>query len=118
MAGVLGIGADIRRWTADERAEAARFVALYQGIRDVIHTGVVHLLGSPADGACAVQYTTADRVVVLAWHISGAAKRIRLRGLTGDYVVDGVRYGGAHLCDVGLPVTWRPDAAVVVLERA
>lgn len=120
MAGVLGIGADIRGWSPAERAEAARFVARYKQIRHIVHTGDVHLIGSPADAACAVQYTTPDRVVVLAWRtgLPGRTDRLRLRELTGDYTADGIRYSGAHLCGPGLPVTWQPDAAVVVLERS
>jgi alpha-galactosidase len=131
MAGVLGIGADIRSWTPVQRAEAARFIALYKEIRPVIHHGEVHLIGAPGDGSCAVQYTTPDRVVVLAWHtgdltgvpkLPGRADRFRLQGLAdeADYTADGVTYGGAHLRHAGLPVTWTADhdAAVIVLDRA
>ena len=131
MAGVLGIGADIRSWTPDQRAEAARFVARYKDIRHVIHQGDVHLIGSPADGSCAIQYTTRDKVVVLAWHtgdltgvpkLPGRADRFRLHGLDddADYVANGVVYRGAHLHHAGLPITWTADhdADVVVLDRA
>jgi len=130
MAGVLGIGADIRSWTPEQRLEATRFVALYKEIRHVIHHGEVHLIGSPADGSCAVQYTTRDRIVVLAWHtgdlsgvprLPGRADRFRLRGLddAADYVAGGVTYRGAHLRYAGLPITWTADhdADVIVLDR-
>ncbi|HEY3606878.1 MAG TPA: alpha-galactosidase [Pseudonocardiaceae bacterium] len=131
MAGVLGIGADIRSWTADQRTEAARFVARYKEIRHVIHQGDVRLIGSPTDGGCAVQYTTRDKVVVLAWHtgdltgvprLPGRADRFPLLGLDdeADYVAGGVVYRGAHLHHAGLPITWTADhdADVIVLDRA
>jgi hypothetical protein len=49
MAGVLGIGADIRAWTAEQRKEAAEWIARYASVRYVIHHGDVHLAGAPAD---------------------------------------------------------------------
>jgi alpha-galactosidase len=135
MAGVLGIGADIRAWTPAQRAEAAEHVAVYKGIRHVLHHGDVHLIGGPADGSCAVQYTGTGggRVVVLAWHtgdlagtptLPGLADRFRLAGLdpAAEYVATatGARYSGAHLRAAGLPVVWSADhdADVVVLDRA
>jgi alpha-galactosidase len=130
MAGVLGIGADIRAWPADRRAEATGWITLYRRIRHVIHHGDVHLVRTPADRSCAVQYTHGNQVVVLAWHtgesagtpvLPGRADRFPLSGLdpAGDYVdtTTGTRYGGAHLCAAGLPVVWTRDADVVVLER-
>lgn len=129
MAGVLGIGADIRAWSARERAEAARFVALYKEIRDVIHHGDVHLIGTPTDSRYAVQYTTTGRTVVLAWHtgshtgppvLPGRTDRFPLRGLdpTAEYGTGDARYSGTHLMSAGLPVTWTTDADVIVLDRA
>jgi alpha-galactosidase len=67
MAGVLGIGADLLAWDAATRARARDLVTLYREIRPVVHTGEVTWHGAPDDPACAVQYTTADRVVLLAW---------------------------------------------------
>jgi alpha-galactosidase len=131
MAGVLGIGADIRAWTPPQRAEAARWIARYKEIRDVVHHGEAHLIGSPADPSCAVQYTAGARVAVLAWstgRLDGGPRfprrpdRLPLRGLDTDarYVdkETGARYSGAHLTYVGLPFTWTAelDADVVVLD--
>jgi alpha-galactosidase len=135
MAGVLGIGADIRAWSDRQRTEAGALVALYKGIRDTVHRGDVHLIGSPADDSHAVQYSARDRgrVVVLAWQtgqrsgvptLPGTTDRFVLRGLdpTVRYVdtATGVRYSGTHLGTVGVPVTWarERDADVVVLDRA
>ncbi|MGI5525251.1 alpha-galactosidase [Micromonospora sp. CA-259024] len=132
MAGVLGIGADIRAWTPAERAEAAGWIARYKEIRDVVTHGEVHLIGGPDQARCAVQYTAPDasRVVVLAWHtgrLDGAGLlpsrpvRLPLRGLDpAARYGDGERhYSGSHLSAVGLPVQWSPthDADLIVLTR-
>ena len=60
MAGVLGIGADIRALDTRERAEAAGWIARYKEIRDVVTHGEVHLIGGPDQARCAVQYTAPD----------------------------------------------------------
>ena len=129
-AGVLGIGADITRWSAATRAEAAEWVKRYQGVRDVIHRGVVHRIGGPSERRCAVQYTLGARVVVLAWNAGGLdgldrvpARDIRLplRGLdpAARYRHGDVTYSGSHLMAAGLPVRWTPtyDADLFELER-
>lgn len=124
MAGVLGIGADVRHWSAAERAEAAELIARYKEIRDVVHGGETHLLAEDA-----VQYSSEDRIVVLAWNtgsltgvpmVPGQASRVRLKDLPGESYVDehGQVYSAAHLTYVGLPFTWSrtKDADVVVLR--
>ncbi|MGX7671815.1 alpha-galactosidase [Plantactinospora sp. DSM 117369] len=133
MAGVLGIGADIRHWTPEQRREAAGWIARYKEIRDVVTHGTVHLIGGPDQPRCAVQYTAPDEetVVVLAWHtgrLDGAGLlpsrpvRLPLAGLdpAAAYRHDERRYSGSHLTTVGLPVRWTPDhdAELVVLRRA
>ncbi|MFD8074020.1 alpha-galactosidase [Streptomyces sp. NPDC059718] len=134
MAGVLGIGADIRHWTPEQRAEATRWIARYKEVRDVVHHGEVHLLGGPADPTCGIQYEEpgGDRLVVTAWNtgsldgaplVPGRAARLRLRGLRADAVytdtATGTRYSGAHLTHSGLPFAWTAeyDAELVVLAR-
>jgi alpha-galactosidase len=131
-AGVLGIGADLRAWTADQRAEAAAWVARYQRVRDVVHHGEARLLGSPADATCGVQYDEENgpRTVVAAWStgrldgaplVPGRATGLRLRGLdpAARYTDadTGTRYSGAYLMHSGLPLTWTAehDADLVVL---
>lgn len=133
MAGVLGIGADIRHWTAEQRTEAARWIARYKEIRDIVMHGTVHLVGGPDRVRCAVQYLAPDErtVVVLAWHtgrLDGAGLlpsrpvRLPLRGLPPEarYRAGEQLYSGSHLTAVGLPVQWTAthDAEVVVLRRA
>ncbi|MCL2730717.1 MAG: alpha-galactosidase [Actinomycetia bacterium] len=133
-AGVLGIGADIRHWSPQERAEAAGWVARYKEVRDVVHHGRAHLIGAPGDPTCAVQYDEAGgpRTVVAAWStgrldgaplVPGRAARLRLRGLDprARYLdaASGTLYSGAHLLHSGLPLAWTAehDADLVVLTR-
>jgi alpha-galactosidase len=132
MAGVLGIGADIRAWTPRQRAEAAGWIARYKEIRNVITHGEVHLIGGPDQPRCAAQYTApdGDTVVVLAWHtgrldghsrLPSRAVRLPLRGLVAgaSYRYGDHSYSGSHLATVGLPVRWTADhdAELVVLRR-
>lgn len=132
MAGVLGIGADIRHWTPQQRAEAAGWISRYKEIREVVTHGEVHLIGGPEQARCAVQYTSPDgrRVVVLAWHtgrsdgpglLPSHPVRLPLRGLAPDarYRQGDQSYSGSHLSAVGLPVQWTPthDADLIVLDR-
>lgn len=125
MAGVLGIGADITKWTAEHKKEARELVALYKEIREIIHTGEVYRLPD------AVQYVTPGTTVVLAWHtgtltgvpeVPGRPTRLPLKALANGSYVDrksGARYSGAHLTHVGLPVSWtrHHDADIVVLDH-
>jgi alpha-galactosidase len=125
MAGVLGIGADVSKWTTEQRAEARELVKLYKEIREIVHTGEVYR------SAAAVQYVTPDTTVVLAWntgeltgvpHVPGRPTRLKLNTLADGSYVDrrsGARYSAAHLTHVGLPVSWSRDhdADVVVLDH-
>jgi alpha-galactosidase len=116
-AGVLGIGADITRWDAAQRAEATAWIARYKRVRDVIARGEVHRIGGPDEIRCAVQYTLGDRIVVLAWNtgpldgrgnVPGREVRLPLRGLDprARYRHGEAGYSGSHLAAVGLPVRW------------
>jgi alpha-galactosidase len=129
-AGVLGIGADITRWSAGERAEAAGWVERYKRVRDVITHGEVYRIGEVSRPECAVQYTLGDRTVVLAWNtgtldglglVPGRDVRLPLRGLdpSARYRDGDAVYSGAHLTAVGLPVRWtrEHDAEMVELTR-
>jgi len=134
MCGVLGIGADLRAWTEEEQAEAARWIARYKEVRQVIHEGEARLLGTPEDSTCGVQYDASDagRTVVAALStgrldgaplVPGRPDRLRLRGLDPDARyrdnAAGTTYSGAHLLHYGLPFTWSAgyDAELVVLTR-
>ncbi|MEU6141057.1 alpha-galactosidase [Streptomyces sp. NPDC047081] len=132
MCGVLGVGADLRAWTAEQRAEAAGWIARYKEVRDVIHHGEARLLGTPEDPSCGVQYDLGERTVVAALStgrldgaplLPGRPDRLRLRGLdpATRYRDDatGTSYSGAHLLRYGLPFPWSAghDADLVVLIR-
>ncbi|MEV7867876.1 alpha-galactosidase [Streptomyces sp. NPDC088124] len=133
-AGVLGIGADIRTWSAERRAEAARWVARYKEVREVVHHGEARLLNTPADATCGVQYEEpgGGRIVVTALStgrldgaplVPGRPARLRLRGVdpAARYTdaASGETYSGAHLTHYGLPFAWSAeyDAELVVLVR-
>ncbi|MFE4963650.1 alpha-galactosidase [Streptomyces sp. NPDC056660] len=132
MCGALGIGADLRAWTPEQRAEAARWIARYKEVRDVVHHGEAWLLGTPDDTSCGVQYDRGDRTVVAALStgrldgaplLPGRPDRLRLRGLdpAARYrdTATGTTYSGAHLLHYGLPFAWSADhdADLVVLTR-
>ncbi|MFF4754642.1 alpha-galactosidase [Streptomyces sp. NPDC002514] len=134
MCGVLGIGADLRAWSARERAEAAGWIERYKAVRDVVHHGAARLLGTPRDATCGIQYDAEDghRTVVAAFStgplngaplLPGRPARLRLRGLdpAGTYrdAESATVYSGAHLLHYGLPFAWHADhdAQLVVLTR-
>ncbi|WP_338909152.1 alpha-galactosidase [Streptomyces nigra] len=132
MCGVLGIGADLRAWSPEERAEATCWIARYKEVRDVVHHGEARLLGSPDEPTCGVQYDFGERTVVAALStgrldgaplVPGRPARLRLRGLdpAARYrdTATGTTYGGAHLLHYGLPFAWSAghDADLVVLTR-
>jgi alpha-galactosidase len=63
MAGGLGIGADLSKWSGDQLATARAHVAQYKQIRDVVAHGKVYWL-SPA----ALRYVGEDKSVVFRWN--------------------------------------------------
>jgi len=124
MAGALGIGGDLTRWSAAELDEAAEHIARYKKVRATIQTGHQYRLGSSTDGGHAVQYVASggDESVVLQWRPGPADRaqvpRLRLRGLDpravyrvaddgGTLPPDTVR-SGAALAAHGLPAELPP----------
>ncbi|MFJ6572639.1 alpha-galactosidase [Streptomyces sp. NPDC091292] len=99
MAGVLGLGGDLLRWSPSERAEARGLVARYKEIRPVVQFGAQYRHPE------AVQYATEDEHVVIAW---GAPRRLRLAAVdtAARYRddVSGTVYDGAVLRGTGLPL--------------
>jgi alpha-galactosidase len=66
MAGALGIGGDLTRWTEDEMKEATALIATYKRVRPAVQHGTAYRL--TGDGALsAVGYAHEDQFVVLAW---------------------------------------------------
>ncbi|WP_432992786.1 alpha-galactosidase [Dactylosporangium sp. CA-233914] len=61
MAGVLGIGGDLPRWTLEDQTEAAALIAQYKRIRPIVQQGSLHRLRSPRTSpAPALAYLSAD----------------------------------------------------------
>lgn len=62
MTGSLGIGGHLHHWGAEGRAEAARWIAVYKQIREVVQLGDLYRLRSPQQHSfSAVQYVSKDR---------------------------------------------------------
>ncbi|MFJ9575486.1 alpha-galactosidase [Streptomyces sp. NPDC101191] len=59
MAGALGLGGDLTRWSEDELAEAAELVARYKEIRPLVQRGVQHRV-APSGPVTAVHYAAPD----------------------------------------------------------
>lgn len=127
MAGVLGVGGDLTRWSDEELAEARTWVELYKEIRPVVQGGDLHRLRAPEGGLSAVQYSRDGEVVVLAWlqaqHYGEPVAPVRLRGLdpaaTYECLETGEVHRGAVLLHHGLRTGLRGDldAAVFRLRR-
>ncbi|WP_198676188.1 alpha-galactosidase [Kribbella monticola] len=121
MAGNLGIGADLSKWSDDQLAAAGRHVAQYKDIRDVVANGLVHPL---AEG---VQYVGADRSVVFLWdtgdgNVRGTLptrpRRIPLVQLdpTKFYRVGDEVHPGSYLLQVGVRWDGTTDSTCLVVE--
>ncbi|WP_198357548.1 alpha-galactosidase [Streptomyces fildesensis] len=88
MAGVLGIGGDLTRWSDDELTEGAALLTQYKRVRHLVQHGTLHRPRGPVDeGPAAVQYTAADRseALLLVWRRTprhgGPRLPLRLAGL-------------------------------------
>lgn len=121
--GVLGVGADLRRWSDEQRAEAAHWISLYKELRPLTLAGDLHRLspaGRPA--VSALQYMAKARAagVLFAFrtHLPRprAAFPCRLRGLdpAARYEVEGcgVRSGAAWMW-VGIDLALRDYESTV-----
>ncbi len=61
MAGVLGVGYDIRKWTAEEIELVKTKIEIYKKIRPMVQQGIVHRLVSPFNSnRSAIQYNSTD----------------------------------------------------------
>lgn len=92
MAGALGLGGDLTRWTEEELGEAAALVARYKEIRPLVQHGRAYRLTGPG-GVTAVHYAAPDGAAhaLLAWRpatrFGHRAAPLRLPALD-----DGARY--------------------------
>jgi alpha-galactosidase len=109
MAGALGVGGDLLRWTDAELAEAAELIAAYKAIRPVIQRGRLYRLASVEHGPFgASEYVAGDDAVLLAWWGPRQAgvrpARVRLAGLDAgaryqDTVSGQLHWGSALLAE-------------------
>ena len=119
MSGVLGIGNDMTKWTAEEKAIAKAKIAEYKQIREVVHNGDVYRLISPFDSERSVlQYNSKDKSesVIFCYELDTRLRGssvyphrpefFKLMGLDPDknYRVEGQDeiYTGDQLMKVGL----------------
>lgn len=119
MAGVLGIGYDITKWTADEKKLAKAKIEQYKSIRETIHFGDLYRLVSPYEtNRSVLQYVDKSGnesvlfVYNLAEYLNNAvlktpsSRLIKLRGLKEEarYTIDGLEgvYTGSMLMDIGI----------------
>ena len=127
MAGTLGIGGDLTKWSSAELAEAKTLVSTYKAIRPVVQHGSLYRLASTRSGPLgAVQYTGRDRdeVVVLAWtgvrHYRPRPARLRLFSLERDALYrdldSGQEHRGAVLEEIGLPLPDGLDFASMLVR--
>ncbi|MGV3614764.1 MAG: alpha-galactosidase [Fimbriimonas sp.] len=119
MSGRLGMDMDVDKLSQADREFAARTVAAYKGIREVVQLGELYRLESPYDGPrSSLMYRYEDRVVLFVYSLGEApAAPVRLEGLdadrtyrvreidaTGETPERQTAYSGADLMDAGLPL--------------
>ncbi len=112
MAGSLGIGGDLTRWSPHELETATALIAQYKRIREVVQLGEQYRLGGlPGRDRSAVQYVHGGRVVVLCYEprrsLDRGSRHVTLRGLEEDAryrdLATGEEYGGGYLHHRGFP---------------
>jgi alpha-galactosidase len=88
MCGVPGIGCNLLRWEPEQRAEAARWIAVYKQIRPIVQNGDMYRLRSAQEHPfSAVQFISKDRAagVLFAFRMHmpppATLPPLRLRGL-------------------------------------
>jgi alpha-galactosidase len=117
MAGVLGLGVDLDRFTPAKEKEVAELVRQYKAIRPIVQDGNLYRLVSPRSGSLsALSYVSPDQTEAVVFvfrhteHYWLAASRVRLRGLDPlrRYRVEGLQAGretvasGQSLMSLGL----------------
>ncbi|HOK96437.1 MAG TPA: alpha-galactosidase [Anaerohalosphaeraceae bacterium] len=137
MAGVLGIGSDITKWSRQDVETAKKKIAQYKHIRDVVQNGTLYRLESPFQTQrCALQYVSADKTksVVFMYNMWDTIKlstpatkgyqNVRLKGLDEHAVYAVSDFGdcsvsGQTLMHIGLPWLAYGDtnSRIFVLEK-
>lgn len=134
MQGALGIGANLKKWTAEDDALATSMVAYYKKVRGTVQDGKLYRLLSPRSGeVTANQYVSEDgkQSVMYAFLHSQQYREqppaIRLAGLDprGVYRVEIMgdsrvqTFSGAYLMQQGISIRLSGDydSTAVLLER-
>jgi alpha-galactosidase len=143
MAGVLGIGSNITKWTTEERATARKKVAQYKIIRPLIQMGKVSRLVNPNEtNRCAIQYSNArsDSSAVICYnmaeYLAGSqfivrgSSTLKLKDLKPDVIYRvqkieeagtgaGTNYKGDFLRDIGIawPVKGANKSQVLLISE-
>ncbi|MER7249530.1 alpha-galactosidase [Kribbella sp. NPDC000426] len=121
MAGVLGIGADLSRWTDEQLKTATRQIEQYKGFRELIADSKVYGL------TAGVQYVGAQRSVVFLWetgdgNVRGTMptrpRRVPLAGLdpVKNYRVGSETHPGSYLLQVGVAFDGPADSQCLIVE--
>lgn len=129
MAGVLGIGSDITRWSPEERRLAAACVELYKELRPVIHGGDAVRHGVPGEPGYAVEYALGGRHPIVLFVYDRDRDRTRDRERVRVFptqLVDGARYrvrgteqmvtAATAAAGIVVPFALASDADVIVLD--
>ena len=124
MAGVLGVGYDITKWTDTEKDVAKEKIARYKEIRNTVQTGTPYRLVSPyGNNRSILQFVNKEQTesIVFVYNLAEypnnmipETKRsavVQFRGLAPDvrYTVEGVEgvYSGEYLMKTGLEISLR-----------
>ena len=121
MAGVLGIGADLSRWTDEQLKTATRHIEQYKGFRELIANSKVYGLSA------GVQYVGTELSVVFLWetgdgNVRGTLptrpRRVPLAGLdpAKNYRVGSETYPGSYLLQVGVAFDGPADSQCLIVE--
>lgn len=119
MAGILGVGYDITKWTDEDKEVARQKIAQYKDIRNTVQFGTHYRLVSPYENNRSVlQYTNKGQTetVVFVYNLAEypntaipetkRPKTVCLRGLQPDaqYKIDGMdgSYKGDYLMNIGV----------------
>jgi len=138
MAGNLGVGSDLGRWSEEDKAVASQMISLYKSVRHIIQLGDQYRLRDPfSENRMAVQFVTRDEneSVVFAYQTlettpmaakgSSLPDRLVLHGLDpeGVYTVEGIgeirEVSGRVLTASGIlvPLVGNYSSKVVVLRK-
>ena len=124
MAGVLGVGYDITKWTEAEKNIAKEKIARYKEIRKTVQTGTPYRLVSPyANNRSVIQFVDKDQSESILFvynlaeypsNMTSETKRsptVKLRGLlpNAHYTIEGVKgvYSGDYLMQTGIEIPLR-----------